>query len=187
MAGGVRNRHKGAAHQGNGNGPSQDQQDNIPRQHTSQQSTGPPQAARNNQATHRNDQQGQDGSRQILNNTARPRSGGYDGPGETSQPLSPRPNPFVAGLGYDPARPANAKEKISTRLELPPSAYIIGDSGVSLFFFWIRIILIAAPCHESCHLPRSELETQFSGAYLFLFTSTLLVSLFNGRTFGELS
>ncbi|KAE9369735.1 Piwi-domain-containing protein [Stipitochalara longipes BDJ] len=54
---------------------------------------------------------------------SKPRSGGFDGPGEPQRD----PNPYGPGLGYDPAKPANklAEKKVITnsRVELPASAY----------------------------------------------------------------
>ena len=47
-------------------------------------------------------------------------------------PQQPRDNPFGPSLGYDPAKPAAAKETAitNTRVELPPIAYA-HDQGVS--------------------------------------------------------
>lgn len=64
----------------------------------------------------------------------------YDGP--ASRPPSqhgdqPRQNPYGPGLGYDPAKPAPAKQSVITnsRVELPSAAYNLGKEGVSLIFF----------------------------------------------------
>ena len=48
----------------------------------------------------------------------RPGSDGFDGGSE------PRQNPFIPGMGFDPARPV-VKERVitNTRVELPPDAY----------------------------------------------------------------
>jgi hypothetical protein len=62
--------------------------------------------------------------------SSRPRSGGYDGPGEPSHP-----NPFGPGIGFDPAKPA-AKERIitNTRVELPAAAYKLEGPSVCYYF-----------------------------------------------------
>jgi hypothetical protein len=64
----------------------------------------------------------------------------YDGP--TSQPPSqhgdqPRQNPYGPGLGYDPAKPAAAKQSMITnsRVELPYAAYSLDAGGVSLISY----------------------------------------------------
>lgn len=63
----------------------------------------------------------------------KPRSGGYDGPGEPSQR---GPNPFGRGMGFDPAKPAPLKEKVisNSRVELPASAYTLEGPSVCYFF-----------------------------------------------------
>jgi hypothetical protein len=59
----------------------------------------------------------------------KPRSGGFDGPGEPSR----GPNPYGPGLGYDPAKPKPVEEKVitNTRIELPASAYKLEGGSVS--------------------------------------------------------
>jgi len=59
----------------------------------------------------------------------KPRSGGFDGPGEPSR----GPNPYSPGLGYDPAKPKPVAEKVisNTRIELPASAYRLEGPSVS--------------------------------------------------------
>jgi len=60
----------------------------------------------------------------------KPRSGGYDGPGE---PSKRGPNPFAPGPGYDPARPVVVDKRVitNTRVELPASAYRLEGPSVS--------------------------------------------------------
>lgn len=61
----------------------------------------------------------------------KPRSGGYDGPGEPAQRGF---NPYGPGLGYDPAKPNKpVQQKVitNTRIELPASAYKLKGGDVS--------------------------------------------------------
>ena len=65
---------------------------------------------------------------------ANPRNNGgpppqLDGPGDRS----PRKNPFGAGLGYDPAKPAQ-KVITNTRIDLPASAYMLENNVSSPSF-----------------------------------------------------
>ena len=86
----------------------------------------------------------------------RPRSGGFDGPGEPSRgpPGSPakstvstRQNPFGPGLGYDPARPVIKTSVITnTRVELPAAAYAL---DVSIPFISYTLII-------RIHLPKTS-------------------------------
>jgi hypothetical protein len=75
-------------------------------------------------------QYGNQGPQPQQNQPQKPRSGGYDGPGEPSQR---GPNPFGPGLGYDPAKPKPVAEKVisNTRIELPASAYKLEGPSVS--------------------------------------------------------
>jgi eukaryotic translation initiation factor 2C len=61
--------------------------------------------------------------------TDKPRSGGYDGPGEPSRGQ----NPYGPGLGYDPAKSQVAPAKVitNTRIDLPASAYKLEGGVVS--------------------------------------------------------
>ena len=70
-------------------------------------------------------QQGQQGPPAV-----KPRSGGFDGPGELTQR---GPNPYGPGLGYDPAKPKPVAQKVitNTRVELPASAYKLEGGSVS--------------------------------------------------------
>ena len=59
----------------------------------------------------------------------KPRSGGFDGPGEPQRGQ----NPYGPGLGYDPAKPKPVAQKVitNTRIELPASAYKLEGGNVS--------------------------------------------------------
>jgi hypothetical protein len=107
----------------------------------------------------------------------KPRSGGFDGPGEPSR----GPNPYGPGLGYDPAKPQVAPAKVitNTRVELPAAAYKLEGGLVSWltsFFylvFWLRFCsgcLRVRWCfarHSSCQevLDFQEEENRFGSKH----------------------
>jgi hypothetical protein len=82
----------------------------------------------------------------------KPRSGGFDGPGEPQR----GPNPYGPGLGYDPAKPSHklAEKKVitNTRIELPPAAYKLEGGNVSSLFcssalvFALRVLCCGFHC-----------------------------------------